>query len=221
MSEAVSYQMPYSLRRLFATLLVYCNPGNPQDLWKKYEDSMSEDFKIISTITKKDIRQLVLNHINEVLLSMGHNISEFKDIFGNVSFSKTTNEAKEIYFERNIIKLKSYLKVYAMVPRLICHDFKSRVISATISVGFSCFKDAVGKEVNVQLKKNFAIGGTLHSVHQYLSDKFENTIIFHEDNYPIYAIKELLFLFYSTKDFSSPVLLLRHTHFDWICESEG
>nr|XP_019069498.1 ATP-dependent DNA helicase PIF4-like [Solanum lycopersicum] len=27
MSEAVSYQMPYSLRRLFATLLVYCNPG--------------------------------------------------------------------------------------------------------------------------------------------------------------------------------------------------
>ena len=55
MSEAVSYQMPYSLRRLFATLLVYCNPGNPKDLWKKYEDSMSEDFKIISTITKKDI----------------------------------------------------------------------------------------------------------------------------------------------------------------------
>ena len=35
MSEAVSYQMPYSLRRLFATLLVYCNPGNPIDLWKK------------------------------------------------------------------------------------------------------------------------------------------------------------------------------------------
>ncbi|KAG5622894.1 hypothetical protein H5410_008112 [Solanum commersonii] len=55
MSEAVTYQMPYSLRRLFATLLVYCNPG------------------------------------------------EFKDIFGNVSFCKTTNEAKEIYFERNII----------------------------------------------------------------------------------------------------------------------
>ena len=35
MSEAIIYQMPYSLRRLFATLLVYCNPGNPIDLWKK------------------------------------------------------------------------------------------------------------------------------------------------------------------------------------------
>ncbi|KAG5611758.1 hypothetical protein H5410_023039 [Solanum commersonii] len=65
--------MPYSLRKLFATLL------------------------------KIRYLQLVLNHINEVLLSMGRNINEFKDIFGNVSSSKTTNEAKEIYFERNII----------------------------------------------------------------------------------------------------------------------
>ncbi|KAG5604572.1 hypothetical protein H5410_026064 [Solanum commersonii] len=91
MSEAVSYQMPYSLRRLFATLLVYCNPGNPKDLWKKFEDSMSEDFKIISTITKTDIEQLVLNHINEILLSMGHNISEFKDIFGNLAKTMGNN----------------------------------------------------------------------------------------------------------------------------------
>ncbi|KAG5604594.1 hypothetical protein H5410_026086 [Solanum commersonii] len=83
MSEAVSYQMPYSLRKLFATLLVYCNPGKPKNIWKIYEDTMSEDFKIISNVTKNDIRQLVLNHINEVLLSMGHNINEFKDIFGN------------------------------------------------------------------------------------------------------------------------------------------
>ncbi|KAG5627262.1 hypothetical protein H5410_012480 [Solanum commersonii] len=69
---------------------------NPKDLWKKFEDSMSEDFKRISTISKTNIQQSVLNHINEVLLSMGHNINEFKDIFGNVSFCKTTNEAKEI-----------------------------------------------------------------------------------------------------------------------------
>ncbi|XP_019233403.1 PREDICTED: uncharacterized protein LOC109214007 [Nicotiana attenuata] len=32
MSEATNYQMPYSLRRLFATLLVYCNPANPTEL---------------------------------------------------------------------------------------------------------------------------------------------------------------------------------------------
>ncbi|XP_059316269.1 uncharacterized protein LOC132067143 isoform X1 [Lycium ferocissimum] len=45
MSEAASYQMPYSLRRLFATLLVYCNPTNPRDLWEQFEELMSEDYK--------------------------------------------------------------------------------------------------------------------------------------------------------------------------------
>ncbi|XP_075111905.1 uncharacterized protein LOC142182019 [Nicotiana tabacum] len=34
MSEAAGYQMPYSLRHLFATLLVYCNPVNPKEIWK-------------------------------------------------------------------------------------------------------------------------------------------------------------------------------------------
>lgn len=34
MSEAMTYQMPHSLRRLLATLLVHCNPGNPSKLGK-------------------------------------------------------------------------------------------------------------------------------------------------------------------------------------------
>ncbi|XP_059277566.1 uncharacterized protein LOC132031616 [Lycium ferocissimum] len=55
MSEAVTYQMPYSLRGLFATLLVYCNPSNPKELWEKFEDFI------------------------------------------------TTNEAKDVHFERNIV----------------------------------------------------------------------------------------------------------------------
>lgn len=45
MIEAASYQLPYSLRRLFATLLVYCTPTNPKELWEQFEDSMSENFK--------------------------------------------------------------------------------------------------------------------------------------------------------------------------------
>ncbi|XP_059446564.1 uncharacterized protein LOC132178128 [Corylus avellana] len=45
LEEASSYQMPYSLRRLFATILVYCNPSNPRALWEQFEESMSEDFK--------------------------------------------------------------------------------------------------------------------------------------------------------------------------------
>ncbi|XP_075083234.1 uncharacterized protein LOC142166986 [Nicotiana tabacum] len=46
MSEAASYQMPYSLRRLFATLLIYCNPTNPRQLWEQFEEHMSEDYTL-------------------------------------------------------------------------------------------------------------------------------------------------------------------------------
>ncbi|KAG5578003.1 hypothetical protein H5410_058137 [Solanum commersonii] len=63
MMEAMSYQMPCILRRLFATLLVYCDPANPRELWEKFEAPMSEDFNVLP--------------------------NRFE-------------EAKEIYFERNI-----------------------------------------------------------------------------------------------------------------------
>ncbi|XP_070014065.1 uncharacterized protein [Nicotiana sylvestris] len=60
MFEAANYQMPYSLRRLFATLLVYCNPANPRDLWERFESSMSEDFSIIPNIQTNNIRKSFL-----------------------------------------------------------------------------------------------------------------------------------------------------------------
>ncbi|XP_060210456.1 uncharacterized protein LOC132637377 [Lycium barbarum] len=103
MSEAVTYQMPYSLRGLFATLLVYCNPFNPKELWEKFEDSMSENFRTIPNAGKKVIQCLVFTHINEILLSMGRNINEFKFISQNITSSRPTNEAKDVHFERNIV----------------------------------------------------------------------------------------------------------------------
>lgn len=42
--EVSLYQISYSLRCIFATILVYCNPTNPRKLWKQFEESMSTDF---------------------------------------------------------------------------------------------------------------------------------------------------------------------------------
>ena len=103
MLEAVSYQMPYSLRRLFATLLVYCNPADPKKLWEMFEDSMSEDFKHFSDFEEKCVRHKVLSHINDILHSMGHDINEYKLIPKNIRASETAKDAKDIHFERNII----------------------------------------------------------------------------------------------------------------------
>jgi len=103
MSEATNYQMPYSLRRLFATLLVYCNPANPTELWKQFEDSMSEDFKILPNMNAKDIRFMALNHINDILHLMGRDINEYNLIPEKIKPSATIRETNDCQFERNII----------------------------------------------------------------------------------------------------------------------
>ncbi|XP_071921748.1 uncharacterized protein [Coffea arabica] len=44
LEEATLFHMPYSFRRLFATLLVYFPPADARSLWLKFKGSMSEDF---------------------------------------------------------------------------------------------------------------------------------------------------------------------------------
>lgn len=101
-SEAASYQMPHSLRRLFATLLVYCALANPRKLWEQFEDSMLEDYKILQTIGKKEIRYHALDHINDILHSMGHDINEYELIPETITSSAAAREAKDVHFERSI-----------------------------------------------------------------------------------------------------------------------
>ncbi|KAF3670721.1 hypothetical protein FXO38_06942 [Capsicum annuum] len=110
--EATSYQMPHSLRRLFATLLVYCNPVNPRELWKQFEEPMSEDFKLIPNIGRKDIQFQVLNQINDILHSMGVYINEYKLVQETIRLSKTAKEAKEVHFERTIVVSEEYTLLY-------------------------------------------------------------------------------------------------------------
>ncbi|XP_019240496.1 PREDICTED: uncharacterized protein LOC109220481 [Nicotiana attenuata] len=102
MAEAASYQMPYSLRSLFVTLLVYCNPANPKEIWKQFKESMSEDYKVLPNVERKDIQYQVLNQINDILHSMGHNINEYELIPEKVQLSILEKEAKEVFFERTI-----------------------------------------------------------------------------------------------------------------------
>ncbi|XP_019232986.1 PREDICTED: uncharacterized protein LOC109213628 [Nicotiana attenuata] len=103
MSEAVRYQMPYSLRRLITTLLVYYNPANPKELWNQFEDSMCEDFKILPNLNPKQIRHMALNHINDILHSMGRDINEFTLTPEIILVSSAAREAQDSHFERNII----------------------------------------------------------------------------------------------------------------------
>ena len=45
LAEATRWMMPYALRRLFATILVFCEPSDVFGLWEKYKEAMSEDYR--------------------------------------------------------------------------------------------------------------------------------------------------------------------------------
>nr|XP_009789944.1 PREDICTED: uncharacterized protein LOC104237487 [Nicotiana sylvestris]XP_016436326.1 PREDICTED: uncharacterized protein LOC107762475 [Nicotiana tabacum] len=105
MSEAASYQMSYSLRRLFATLLVYCNPTNPRQLWEQFEESMTEDYKVLQTNERKEIRYQALNHINDILHSMGHDVNEYELIPETIRPLTSAKKAKEVHFKKSITVL--------------------------------------------------------------------------------------------------------------------
>ncbi|CAL5413369.1 unnamed protein product [Camellia sinensis] len=69
--------MPYSLRRLFATILIHCAPNNPKQLWEKFKDYMAEDYAKTTNLSKQEIFKKVLQSINSTLQSMGKDIKDF------------------------------------------------------------------------------------------------------------------------------------------------
>jgi ATP-dependent DNA helicase PIF1 len=101
LNEAAIYQMPSALRRLFATILVYCEPNDVAELWQRHLDSMSEDYHR-STQSKTHVQQMVLIDIRNILQSMGKDIKTFPlpaiiDIYDD---SHGTD--REIYEEESI-----------------------------------------------------------------------------------------------------------------------
>ena len=53
------FKFPSALRRLFATILVFCEPGNVYKLWEDHYDAMSEDYSRTCR-SIEGVKQLVL-----------------------------------------------------------------------------------------------------------------------------------------------------------------
>ncbi|AQK50086.1 hypothetical protein ZEAMMB73_Zm00001d049353 [Zea mays] len=76
LNEAALYQMPSTLRRLFAMILVYCEPNDVAKLWQRHLDTMSKDYHRI-TQSKTHLQQMVLIDIRNMLQSMGKDVKKF------------------------------------------------------------------------------------------------------------------------------------------------
>ncbi|KAG5537863.1 hypothetical protein RHGRI_025085 [Rhododendron griersonianum] len=102
MEEACLYRMPLSPRQLFSTILVYCAPVNPLELFLKFEDDMTEDYISIQKLTKDAARQVLLQALNAELESMGKKLDDFQ--LSHLLTSESTKKAipKEIQDEINV-----------------------------------------------------------------------------------------------------------------------
>jgi hypothetical protein len=76
LKEATIWAMPPSIRRLFATILVFGEPSNVRGLWDKHLEAMGEDYHRNNTC-KKAVEQLVLIDVRDLLQSMGKDILSF------------------------------------------------------------------------------------------------------------------------------------------------
>ncbi|XP_042972765.1 uncharacterized protein LOC122304568 [Carya illinoinensis] len=99
LEEACLYQIPSSLRHLFSTILVYCNPTNPKELWERFEKEMSTDF-LIRNVSSTVVRKMVLQDIASTLESMGKDINMYRFVPADIFYSQDEFTNREIDNER-------------------------------------------------------------------------------------------------------------------------
>eukprot|EP00267_Zea_mays_P053373 XP_020406492.1 uncharacterized protein LOC109945102 [Zea mays] len=97
----VDKSMPSALRRLFATILVYCEPSDVAVLWRKHLDAMSEDYQRRSE-SKTHVEQMVLIDIRNMLQSMGKDIKTFPLPPIIDTYDDAIGTAREVYEEESI-----------------------------------------------------------------------------------------------------------------------
>uniref|UniRef100_A0A452YN05 ATP-dependent DNA helicase n=1 Tax=Aegilops tauschii subsp. strangulata TaxID=200361 RepID=A0A452YN05_AEGTS len=101
LTESTQFAMPASLRRLFATILVFCEPGDVRGLWDRHLDAMSDGYHRTHACSKA-VEQMVLLDIRGMLQSMGKDIALFPLPGIDETYDTTGGEAREVTEESAI-----------------------------------------------------------------------------------------------------------------------
>ncbi|XP_011313593.1 uncharacterized protein, partial [Fopius arisanus] len=75
MTEGEVWMMPRQLRHLFVRILIYCHPINPEVLWEKFKEAMSQDFQRLLVAPEAERRAYI--EVNRLLSYEGSAISRF------------------------------------------------------------------------------------------------------------------------------------------------
>ncbi|CAO4373342.1 unnamed protein product [Caenorhabditis nigoni] len=76
MEECGSFQMPKQMRATFASILLFNEVGDPQFLWDKFKDSMSEDF-VFRGCGEEEAEARAYEDVREKMSRLGKDIQSF------------------------------------------------------------------------------------------------------------------------------------------------
>lgn len=114
MEEAVLFKMPQSLRRLFAIILIYCQPSNISELWETYKSAMTEDFqlKFNSGVSHPNVMASAIININDLLNQNQKSLKDFPELpqlsdYDNIDLNIHQNSLirEEKSYDKNELKI--------------------------------------------------------------------------------------------------------------------
>jgi hypothetical protein len=148
LTEAATFQMPYALRRLFATILVFCEVTNIRTLWERHFEAMFEDFRRDGISSNESIEQKVLRDIGDLLYSMGKDIRNF-DLPDLLDIHDLENlDQRELMEELSIVVAKEDIELCATLneeQRLAFNEILDHVLHKKSRVFFIDGPGGTGK----------------------------------------------------------------------------
>lgn len=69
--------MPYALRRLSVTILIFCEPTDVRGLWNEFFTHMVEDYQTTNNVVDSDLTNVLLKDLNELLNLHGKKIEDY------------------------------------------------------------------------------------------------------------------------------------------------
>lgn len=108
--------MPYSLRRLFATLLTTCNSNNPKLLWDKFKSYMTNDY-VHQKMPIEVVEKRALEDVSSILESLGKNINDYRTVSFNVNIDDDERVLKMVVEETTNLDIESGFSCAAILNK--------------------------------------------------------------------------------------------------------
>ncbi|GJZ46075.1 uncharacterized protein Tco_0593671, partial [Tanacetum coccineum] len=110
LSEATLFSFPPALRRLFATILTFCAPGDVRKLWDDHYETLFEDsrYRVRNAV---QVRNKVLHDIRVFLRSLGKDLSDFDIPELNTEVDSDSFNVREVEDKYAIFVDESHLRL--------------------------------------------------------------------------------------------------------------